>query len=59
MEPEEIIEVYRERGVALTMDTVGGILAEFERIGYRLNEEQKEELLVAALTNSTNLPEAC
>lgn len=59
MEPEEIIEIYRMKGVTLTMDTVGGILAEYERIGYRLNEEQKDELLVAAFTNSTNLPEAC
>ena len=58
MEPEEIIEIYRKKGVTLTMDTVEGILAEYERIGYRLDEGQKEELLTAALMNSTNLPEA-
>lgn len=58
MEPEEIVEVYRKRGVNLTMDNVEVILAEYKRIGYRLDEGQKEELLTAALMNSTNLPEA-
>lgn len=58
MEPEEIIEIYRKRGITLTMDTVEGLLAEYKRIGYRLGKEQKEELLTAALMNSTNLPEA-
>ena len=58
MEPEKIVEIYRKRGITLTTDTVEGILAEYKRIGYRLNEEQEEELLAAALMNSTNLPEA-
>ena len=58
MEPEEIIEIYSKRGVNLTMDTVEGILAEYKRIGYRLDKGQEEELLTAALMNSTNLPEA-
>ena len=62
MEPkvssEEIIEIFRQKGVTLTADTVEGILTEYERIGYHPDKEQKEELLDAALINSTNLPEA-
>jgi hypothetical protein len=56
--PEEIAEIFRKKGIDLTAETVEGILAEYERIGYHPDEEQKEDLREAALINSTNLPEA-
>jgi len=55
---EQIITVCRRLGITLDVNTVQGIIAEFQDLGYRLTEADERELFEAALHDTERLLES-
>ena len=52
------LETFRKYSIELTPSNVHRVITEFEGLGFRLTEAQKEELVEAALIGCEDPPEA-